>query len=187
MPSTSRDARADAAAEPRIEAARKFRKFVDHDFSAVVDTKGGFLAEEDGGVGSAGRGNVGGDGGDGGKPAHMSLAEWERMQLMKSLRRRKEGPFEPGLSVLGGAERKKCRECGSWEIDWVWEEVFGTEVCAGCKEKFPEKYSLLTKTEVKDDYLLTDREFPSFPYILDRYQQLLAYPLAPADLDYRDR
>ena len=85
------------------------------------------------------------------------------MQLKKSLQRRKEGPFEPGLSVLDGGERKKCRECGSWEIDWVWEEVFGTEVCAGCKEKFPEKYSLLTKTEVKDDYLLTDRELPPFP------------------------
>ncbi|ELR10156.1 hypothetical protein VC83_00720 [Pseudogymnoascus destructans] len=158
VPSTSRDARADTAGEPRIEAARKFRKFVDHDFSAVVDTKGGFLAEEDGGVGSAGRGNVGGDAGDGGRPAHMTLAEWERLQLKKSLQRRKEGPFEPGLSVLEGAKRKKCSECGSWEIDWVWEEVFGTEVCARCKEKFPEKYSLLTKTEVKDDYLLTDPE-----------------------------
>lgn len=105
------------------------------------------------------------EGRDGGpqtqKPEHMSLKEWERLQLMRELRRRKEGPFEPGLSVLGGQgkERKKCRECGSWEIDWVWEDVFKTEVCNGCKEKYPEKYSLLTKTEAKDDYLLTDREF----------------------------
>ena len=33
----------------------------------------------------------------------------------------------------------------------MWEEVFETEVCAGCKEKWPEMYSLLTKTEVKDN------------------------------------
>ena len=99
----------------------------------------------------------------------MTLAEWERLQLKKSLQRRKEGPFEPGLSVLNGGERKKCRECRSWEIDWLWEEVFKTEVCAGCKEKWPEKYSLLTKTEVKDDYLLTDRESPPLlPDILAR-------------------
>jgi DNA-repair protein complementing XP-A cells len=97
--------------------------------------------------------------------------------LKNSLRRRKEGPFEPGLSVLEGGKRKKCRECGSWEIDWVWEEVFGTEVCNACKEKWPEKYSLLTKTEVKDDYLLTDREFPPFPRYPCRFLAVARVPL----------
>jgi len=164
MPATARDARAPAAGlSPggRIEAARKFRRFVDHDFSKMTDTKGGFLSVEDDPFNRAFRG--GGDGGEkekgGQRPEHMSLKEWERLQLMRELRRRKEGPFEPGLSVLAREEeRKRCRECGSWEIDWVWEEVFKTQVCGGCKEKFPEKYSLLTKTEVKDDYLLTDRK-----------------------------
>jgi DNA-repair protein complementing XP-A cells len=62
---------------------------------------------------------------------------------------------------LGFRERdksKKCRECGSLEIDWQWEEVFKCAVCSKCKEKFPDRYSLLTKTEAKDDYLLTDRK-----------------------------
>ncbi|EHL03023.1 putative DNA repair protein RAD14 [Glarea lozoyensis 74030] len=44
------------------------------------------------------------------------------------------------------------------EIDHVWLEVFGVAVCGKCKEKLPERYSLLTKTEAKDDYLLTDPE-----------------------------
>lgn len=93
------------------------------------------------------------------KPKHMTAAEWERLQLIRNLKRRKEGLFEPGLSVLADEkERKKCRECGSLEIDFVWEEVFNCCVCNACKEKFPEKYSLLTKTECKEDYLLTDRE-----------------------------
>lgn len=98
---------------------------------------------------------------DGEKPAHMSLQEWERHQLLKKLRHQKQGPFEPGLNTFGGdgEQRKKCRECGSLEIDWAWEEVFGCAVCGKCKEEFPERYSLLTKTECRDDYLITDREF----------------------------
>lgn len=94
---------------------------------------------------------------DSAKPAHMTLQEWERLQLERKLRRNKAGKFEPGLSIFDRDVHKKCRECGGLEIDWTWEEVFHTCVCNACKEKIPEKYSLLTKTEAKDDYLLTDR------------------------------
>lgn len=81
------------------------------------------------------------------------------MQLIRRLQRQKAGPFEPGLSVLEDeSTRKKCRDCRSLEIDFVWNEVFHISVCNKCKEKYPEKYSLLTKTECKQDYLLTDRE-----------------------------
>ena len=31
-------------------------------------------------------------------------------------------------------------------------------MCHSCKEKYPDKYSLLTKTEAREDYLLTDPE-----------------------------
>lgn len=93
------------------------------------------------------------------KPANMTLKEWERAQLQRRLRERREGPYEPGLSVLDNdANTKKCRECGTLEIDWQWDELLHTQVCASCKEKYPEKYSLLTKTEAKEDYLLTDPE-----------------------------
>lgn len=119
----------------------------------MTDTKGGFLTAEDDPLNKALHAPKEGE-----KPAHMSLKEWERHQLLKGLRSRKEGPFEPGMG-LGRAEGKRCRECGSAEIDWQWEEVFKTEVCGRCKDKIPEKYSLLTKTEAKDDYLLTDRKF----------------------------
>ncbi|KAB8301241.1 hypothetical protein EYC80_003128 [Monilinia laxa] len=156
VPATSRDAR-QSTKDGRTDdtaplAARKFRKYVDHDFSKMTDTKGGFLNEEDDPWNKALHAPKEGD-----KPAHMTLKEWERHQLLKGLRNRKEGPFEPGLSVLGRGD-KKCRECNSLEIDFVWEEVFKCRVCNGCKEKFPEKYSLLTKTEAKEDYLITDPE-----------------------------
>ena len=92
------------------------------------------------------------------KPAHMTLKEWERHQLLKNLREQNAGPFERGLSVLKKEENTVCRECGSWEVDWKWNEIFGCAVCNACKDKLPDKYSLLTKTEAKEDYLLTDPE-----------------------------
>ncbi|KAL7623682.1 DNA repair protein rad14 [Parahypoxylon ruwenzoriense] len=154
-----------------IRPARNFTKYVDYDFGKMTDTKGGFLSTEDDPWNKAMSGSTtsgsatnksGGPGGEGGaeeKPKGMTAQEWERLQLLRKLQRQKAGPFEPGLSVLQDEkERKKCRECRSLEIDFVWEEVFGCAVCGSCKEKFPEKYSLLTKTECREDYLLTDPE-----------------------------
>ena len=91
------------------------------------------------------------------KPANMTLKEWEKLQLLKKLREQKAGPFEPGINALD-RQTKKCRDCGSLEIDFKWDEELKCQVCAACKEKFPDKYSLLTKTEAKEDYLLTDPE-----------------------------
>ncbi|XDG03582.1 hypothetical protein ABKA04_003197 [Annulohypoxylon sp. FPYF3050] len=182
-PSTSRDGRANGASpakdgaaagseqgkdgkeEGAIRPARKFTKFVDYDFGKMTDTKGGFLSTEDDPwnkamSGSVAKGKGGGPAeGPEEKPKGMTAQEWERLQLLRKLQRQKAGPFEPGLSVLQDKkDRKKCRECGTLEIDFVWEEVFSCCVCAACKEKYPEKYSLLTKTECREDYLLTDPE-----------------------------
>lgn len=65
-----------------------------------------------------------------------------------------KGKYGDGKRDIKG----KCRECNSLEIDWKWQDVFGIGVCNLCKEKEPDKYSLLTKTEARDDYLLTDPE-----------------------------
>ncbi|OUM67714.1 hypothetical protein PIROE2DRAFT_53336 [Piromyces sp. E2] len=52
----------------------------------------------------------------------------------------------------------KCKECDSLDIDYNYLDNFNVLVCRSCKNKMPEKYSLLTKTECKEDYLLTDSE-----------------------------
>ncbi|KAJ4416983.1 DNA repair protein rad14 [Gnomoniopsis sp. IMI 355080] len=167
IPATNRDGRAGPAKPAKDDAPRpankKFAKFVDYNFSAMTDTKGGFLSTEDdpwnksmsgGGASGSAKGPEVEE-----KPKHMTMAEWERLQTLRKLQRQKTGMFEPGLSAIADKEeRKKCRECGSLEIDWVWEETFGCAVCGACKEKFPEKYSLLTKTECREDYLITDGE-----------------------------
>lgn len=156
-PATSRDAKKDQASERPLDAiqpARNFAKYVEYDFSKMTDTKGGFLTVEDDPYNKA----LHKDDGEA-RPANMTLKEWERQRLLRSLQSRKTGPFEPGINELKREEQnKQCRECGSLEVDWNWEEVLKCAVCNACKERLPEKYSLLTKTEAKDDYLLTDRK-----------------------------
>ncbi|MCJ1355550.1 MAG: hypothetical protein MMC33_005542 [Icmadophila ericetorum] len=136
-----------------IQPARNFSKYVEYDFSKMTDTKGGFLTAEDDPHNKALHAPNAEE-----KPAHMTLKEWERHQTLKKLRDQKAGPFEPGLSVLKTEKNKVCRECQSLEIDWKWDEIFKCSICNSCKDKFPDKYSLLTKTEAKEDYLLTDPE-----------------------------
>lgn len=130
----------------------------------MTDTKGGFLSTEDDPHNMALAGpkpRPGEQGPTETRPQGMTLEEWQRLQTLRRLQRQKAGPFEPSLSVLRDAEEravKKCRECASPEIDFVWVEVFRIYVCAACKERHPDKYSLLTKTECREDYLLTEPE-----------------------------
>ena len=159
VPSTSRDGRKEPGKPDRpletIQPARNFAKYVEYDFSKMTDTKGGFLTAEDDPHNKA----LHAPNDEESKPANMTLKEWEREQLLRSLRTQKAGPFEPGITGIKDKATKSCRECGILEIDWKWEEVFGISICNTCKEKYPDRYSLLTKTEAREDYLLTDRKF----------------------------
>jgi DNA-repair protein complementing XP-A cells len=47
-------------------------------------------------------------------------------------------------------DNPKCKECGSVEINVDYMRFFRTLVCNKCKEEHADKYSLLTKTEVKE-------------------------------------
>ncbi|KAJ9499971.1 DNA repair protein rad14 [Exophiala xenobiotica] len=155
-PVSNRDARSPANPARPLEAiqpARNLAKYVEYDFSKMIDTKGGFLTADDDPHNKAMHANE-----QDVKPANVTQREWERQQLLRSLRNQKAGPFEPGISAAQDRNTKSCRECGTLEVDWKWLDVFGIAVCNACKEKFPERYSLLTKTEAREDYLLTDPE-----------------------------
>ncbi|KAK6340635.1 hypothetical protein TWF696_008959 [Orbilia brochopaga] len=140
----------DAPARPleSIQPARKFQKYVEYDFSKMQDTKGGFISVADDPQSLLAAAEAAG------KPANMTLEDWDKQQLKKRLQKEKQGAFEPAI-LKGG---KQCFECDSLELDWKFLEVFGARVCGKCKEKLPDKYSLLTKTECREDYLLTDPE-----------------------------
>ncbi|KAF2263826.1 DNA repair protein [Lojkania enalia] len=167
-----------------IRPAKNFGRseYIEYDFSKMTDTKGGFLSTTDDPHNKA-MWNGRGKGEE--KPEGMTLADWERERLRKKLRENRAGPYEPGISILNSIDRRdpeeeeeiaggeefkgkygdgkrdingKCRECGALEIDWRWQDVFSISICNSCKDQYPDKYSLLTKTEARDDYLLTDPE-----------------------------
>ncbi|EED78440.1 predicted protein, partial [Postia placenta Mad-698-R] len=108
--------------------------YFEYDLSKMVNSKGGFLLED-------------------GKEADAELRakekERERQRAMQNL--------DPPL-FLDPKLNPKCNECQSVDIDQTYKKVFGCLVCNKCKNEKPEKYSLLTKTECKEDYLLTDPE-----------------------------
>lgn len=123
----------------------------------MTDTKGGFLSTEDDPHSALAALDLAS------KPAHMTLEQWSRHQLRAKMMSEKTGAYEPGITAGERETEKKCYDCGGLEIDWKWVEVFGCRVCAKCKEGKQEKYSLLTKTEAREDYLLTDRMSMSPP------------------------
>ncbi|KAJ2776622.1 DNA repair protein rad14 [Coemansia javaensis] len=94
---------------------------------------------------------------------------------LSTMRDTKAGFIEEDRPAAGSPEKKRkavvldeipydpdavqqCCECGSVDLDAMYLKMFRVMVCRACIEGIPDRYSLLTKTEAKDDYLLTDSE-----------------------------
>ncbi|KAF7339740.1 DNA repair protein RAD14 [Mycena sanguinolenta] len=108
--------------------------YFEYDLSKMTNTKGGFLVEDD-------------------KEVDEDLLRKEKEREQERIQKNMEPPV-----YLDPALNPKCRECGSMSIDHSYRKTFGCLVCKTCQHDHPEKYSLLTKTECKQDYLLTDPE-----------------------------
>lgn len=117
-------------------------KYLEYDLSTLKNSKGGFLLDnevED--------------------PKEKKQREQEAELKRKRLEAmKKQGLLDDHFLSTDTRENPKCKICGSQEIDFTFHKVFNTNVCAQCKHENPEKFSLLTKTECKEDYLLTDRK-----------------------------
>lgn len=131
-----------------IKPSVRKSEYIEYDFSTMNDTFGGFVSNKklD----------------KNGKPIEMSLNDWKNQQLEKknnAVRIDDEDESEEyELPPMDVHDADKCHECKSLNLDKKMQEVFGCQVCKACKEKYPEKYSLLTKTECKEDYFLTEPE-----------------------------
>ncbi|TDL28815.1 hypothetical protein BD410DRAFT_712119 [Rickenella mellea] len=118
----------------RLKRDSRLGKYFDYDLSKMVNSKGGFLVEDE--------------------------KEVDEDRITKERQRERERAvqnLDPPM-FLDPSMNPKCHECGSMDIDHTFDKVFRCIVCNKCKNEKPEKYSLLTKTECKEDYLLTDPE-----------------------------
>ncbi|KAJ3416723.1 hypothetical protein HDV05_000553, partial [Chytridiales sp. JEL 0842] len=121
------------SANERRKRAQIDLNYCEYNFSTMKDTKGGFLIEE------------------------TVPAELESSKRQKTTN---EYDFndDPFINLVNMEENPRCQECDSMSIDVLYLKHYKEMVCKSCREKLPDKYSLLTKTECKEDYLLTDSE-----------------------------
>ena len=120
-------------------------------------SKGGFLIEDNG----------------------ENEEETRRRQIEKE-RQRERREHNIGEDLPVHVDGPRCEECDAVDIDAVFLKVFRVNVCKKCQNEKPEKYSLLTKTECKEDYLLTDRT-PWRLFVIPGADNMLA-ELRDADL-----
>ncbi|ODV77151.1 DNA repair protein [Suhomyces tanzawaensis NRRL Y-17324] len=115
----------------------KRKDYIEFDFSTLTDSRGGFLNDET-------EPEVTAD--------SLSLEQWKEKQKEQLIVK----DLAPPIDIENAP---KCFECGSLEIDPnLFTNFWQVRACRKCVKEKPEKYSLLTKTECKEDYLLTDPE-----------------------------
>lgn len=136
-PVTDRDRKKFKMEQSRPSIQKK--DYIEYDFSTMKDSRGGFLDEKD---------NFGLKGVE---EEPQSLQEWKERQKQEHLVK----DLAPPLDL---ANAPKCFECNSLEIDPNMFTNFKVRVCRRCIKENQDKYSLLTKTECREDYLLTDPE-----------------------------
>lgn len=128
--------------DPNKPLPNRLGKYLDYDLSTLKNSKGGFLLDnevED--------------------PREKRQREQEAELKKKRIEAmQKQGLLDDHFRSLDESLNPKCKVCESQEIDFTFNKVFRVNVCAKCKHENPERFSLLTKTEAKEDYLLTDPE-----------------------------
>ncbi|KAJ1731019.1 DNA repair protein rad14 [Coemansia biformis] len=114
--------------KPRLRASKISTGYYEYNLSTMRDTRAGFIEEEE-------------------RQAAGSPEKRRRVVVLDDI------SFDSGPD-----DSQACCECQSADLDVVYLKIFKTMVCKSCIEGMPDRYSLLTKTEAKDDYLLTDSE-----------------------------
>ncbi|KAJ7597622.1 HotDog domain-containing protein [Mycena floridula] len=144
-PATSTSPTAPKRKDRPLQRDSRLGNYFEYDLSKMVNSKGGFLVQ---------------DGKDLDEETIRKERERERQRAQQSM--------EPPI-FLDPERNPKCFECKTVDIDHTYRKIFGCLVCKRCQNEKPEKYSLLTKTECKEDYLLTDpelRDHELLPHLL---------------------
>ncbi|GAA5936838.1 DNA repair protein RAD14 [Sporobolomyces koalae] len=116
--------------------------YVEYDLSTLKNSRGGFLlqGEED-------------------DPKRKRELELQLQLKQKRLdNARVQNQLRGSAMSIDPKENPQCKHCQTRDLDEQLRNVFGVMVCTQCKKDRPDEYSLLTKTECKEDYLLTEPE-----------------------------
>ena len=133
----------------KIRPSVRRQDYIEYDFSTMKNSYGGFINSEE---------ML--DGGD--SKRAKTLEDWQEEQKNRRML------FEEEMPAFNMSSAPRCDECGiNIEMDPLMKKVFHLQICKTCVKNHPEKYSLLTKTECKEDYFLTDPELSDVS-LLDR-------------------
>lgn len=147
----SRDAASNSPQKSRIRPSIMEKDYIEYNFATMRNTNGGYINPEDKYYGN--------DDLDYGDFDSHNTKKLKTIQDWKNEQRDRKLLYEnaPPPEHISLAER--CIECHiNIEMDPVLDDVFKLKVCKTCAKEHPEKYSLLTKTECKEDYFLTEPE-----------------------------
>ncbi|SCU78257.1 LANO_0A02542g1_1 [Lachancea nothofagi CBS 11611] len=124
----------------KIRPTVRKEDYIEYDLATMKNSHGGFINVDEVP-----------DGPDSKK--QQTFEEWQKAQQeRRALYEEAQPPEHPSLAP-------KCIECSiNTELDPLLHDVFKLQVCKACVKTHPEKFSLLTKTECKEDYFLTDPE-----------------------------
>lgn len=140
-------ARVDNNGRPPIQK----KDYIEYDFATMKDSRGGFIDDQEEKFNKEDEESV-------------TLQEWKERQKQEHLVR----DLAPPLDLENAP---KCFECNSLEIDPnLFTNFKQVRVCRRCMKEKPDKYALLTKTECREDYLLTDPELED-PALLPRIEK----------------
>ncbi|SCV03910.1 LAME_0H14224g1_1 [Lachancea meyersii CBS 8951] len=124
----------------KIRPTVRKQDYIEYDLATMKNSHGGFINVDD--QPNTENGNQ-----------NQSFEDWKKAQReRRALYEDTEPPEHPSLAP-------RCTECEiNTELDPLLHDVFKLQVCKACVKGHPEKFSLLTKTECKEDYFLTDPE-----------------------------
>ncbi|CAI4048872.1 hypothetical protein N7582_004504 [Saccharomyces uvarum] len=136
----------------KIRPSIRRQDYIEYDFSTMQNLNGGYINPKDK-IPNPGFGNDEDIDSEFGSKKQKTLQDWKREQLERKLLYENAPPPEHI------SKAPKCIECHiNIEMDPVLHDLFKLQVCKQCSKDHPEKYALLTKTECKEDYFLTDPE-----------------------------
>ncbi|KAJ3359160.1 hypothetical protein GGF32_009608 [Allomyces javanicus] len=122
--------------------------YYDYNLAEMKDTRGGFLDEDHGGDRDAA---------DSARPVKKQATANAPVLAVPAVAG--GGPWDLPIPADTDVTAPRCRDCSTVaDLDPRYATHYAITVCRACREQYPEKYALLTKTEVREDYLLTEEE-----------------------------